>query len=244
VKRLLRAVLVAVFLLGLAGIAYAAPAAIFTNRVTGQRAFVDPVVSPGQPSSHEHSFYGAGPTVTPDTDTSDEFRALPTTWVETDNHTGFWIPTLYEDGQPVPPSTKHGLFYYQPVSGTEQVPPEGTKGVTHEVGYRCGFGGGTITNLPPSSCSSGEFVISGFFRASRDFGLTQPFPKIRFFLRFNTGPTLGRLTIGSPDGGLPGAVTMDDIHADYFFGWDRAAFERFLVRCVRPGTACGTDPNV
>jgi hypothetical protein len=244
-KRLVRAVLVAVFMVGMALPALAAPAAIFTNRVTGQRAYVDPIVSPGQQSSHEHCFYGAGPTVTPDTDTSAEFRALPTTWVETDNRTGVWIPCLYEDGQPVPPATtKHGLFYYQPVSGTEQVPPENTAGVTHEVGYRCGFGGGTITNLPPSSCSSGEFVISGFFRASRDFGLTQPFPTIRFFLRFNTGPSLGRLTIGSPNGGLSGAMTMDDIHADYFFGWDRAAFQRFLNNCVIPGNACGTDPSV
>jgi hypothetical protein len=241
-KRLVLALALVAFL---ASPAFAAPAAIFTASSTGQRAFVDPIVSPGQSSSHEHCFYGAGPTVTPDTDTSAEFRALPTTWVETDNHTGVWIPCLYEDGQPVPPrSDKHGLFYYQPVSGTEQVPPDNTAGVTNEVGYRCGFGGGTVTNLPPSSCSSGEFVISGFFRAGRDFGLTAPFPTIRFFLRFNTGPTLGRITLGSPDGGLPGAVTPDDIHADYFWAWDRAAFQRFLNQCVIPGNACGTNPSV
>jgi hypothetical protein len=242
-KKLALLVVTTAILLVTALPAHAAPAAIFTAQSTGQRAFIDPIVSPGQPSPHEHCFYGAVGVA--QTETSASLRAKPTTWVETDNHTGVWIPCLYEDGQPIPPATsKNALFYYQPVSGTEQVPPDNTAGVTDEVGYRCGFGGGTVTNLPPSSCSSGEFVISGIFRASRDFGLSEPFPTIRFFLRFNTGPTLGRLTIGSPDGGLPGAMTMDNIHADYFWAWDPAAFQRFLNQCVIPGNACGTNPNV
>jgi hypothetical protein len=228
--------------------AEAAPAAILTVSQTTQACErVDPIVSPGTASAHPHKFYGAGSAaqpVTSNTTTSAQFRALPSTWTRASNHSGFWIPCLYEDGVLVPPSTKAGLFYYQPVSGTEQVPPENTKGVTHEVGYRCGFGGGTVTNLPPATCPSGEFVISGFFRASRDLGLSVPYPTIRFFLRFNTGPTLGRLTLGTPAGGEPGAMTMDDIHADYFFAHDRAKFQAFLNQCVIPGASCGTDPAV
>ena len=236
----LAAAMVAVF----ATMALAAPAAIFTARPTGQRAFVDPVVAPGMRSSHEHCFYGA---VGVDmTETSASLRAKPTTWVEQSNHSGFWIPCIYEDGRLLPvKSTKPLLFYYQPVAGTEMVPPENTKGVTQEVGYRCGFGGGTVTNLPPVTCDSGDLSVVGFFRAPRDLGLTQPFPQIRFFARFDIGPgRVGNITVGGPVAGVNGAMGPDTIHADYFWAWDRAAFENFLARCVRPGAACGTDPSV
>jgi hypothetical protein len=228
----------------LAPTALAAPAAILTVSRTSQGCdHVDPIVAPGGASMHGHQFYGAGSLaqpVTPTTDTSAKFRALPSTWTRTSNHSGFWIPCLFEDGQLVPPSRIAGLFYYQSVSGTEQLPPDGTSGVTQEVGYRCGFGGGAVYDLPPATCPSGEFNITGFFRAARDFHLTQPYPQIRFFIRFNTGPTLGRLTLGSPTGEIP----LDAVHADYFFGHDRTKFQAFLNQCVIPGVACGRDPAV
>ena len=229
--------------------AVAAPAGILTTGATTQPCTaVDPIVSPGQPSGHPHKFYGAGSAqqpVTANTVTSDGFRSLPSTWTRSSNHTGFWIPCLYLNGQLVPVSSIPGLFYYQPVSGTEQLPPDNTAGVTQEVGWRCGFGGGTITNLPPASCPSGELVISGFFRASRDFGLSTPFPTIRFFLRFRAVYGAGdRLTLGTPSGTGAGSVALDDVHADYFFAHDRVEFQQFLDQCVIPGRACGRDPAV
>lgn len=246
-KKLKRTILALLFSLSLVSLiakpAQAAPAAIFTASSTGQRGFIDPIVSPGVRSAHEHCFYGAIGVGTVETSTS--LRMKSTTWVTQNNHSGFWIPCLYEEGRLLPVrTTKPLLFYYQPVSGTEQVPPDDTAGVTHEVGYRCGFGGGTVTPLPPTTCPSGEFVVSGFFRASRDLGLTQPFPQIRFFIRFNTGPTLGRITLGGPVAGVDGARGPETIHADYLWAWDRDVFERFLTKCVRPGIACGTDPVI
>jgi hypothetical protein len=235
--------LVVLPILWMATVAYAAPAAIFTASATGQRAFIDPIVAPGVRSAHEHCFYGAVGVET--IETSADLRTKPTTWVETDNHSGFWIPCVYEDGKLLPTNTnKPLLFYYQSVSGTEQVPPENTAGVTHEVGYRCGNSGGTVTPLPPASCPSGEFNVVGFFRASRDLGLTEPFPKIRFFVRLNSGPTLGKITLGGPAAGVDGAMGPETIHADYFWAWDRAAFQRFLNNCVIPGIACGKNPDV
>lgn len=229
--------------LWLAPRAWAAPAGLFTATVTGQRDFVDPIVSPGTRSAHEHCFYGAVGVET--VETSADLRSKPTTWVQQANHSGFWIPCVYEDGRLLPTNTtKPLLFYYQSVNGTERVPPENTAGVTHEVGYRCGNGGGTVTPLPPANCSSGEFNVVGFFRAPRDLGLTEPFPQIRFFVRLNSGPTLGRITLGGPVAGVDGATGPETIHADYFWAWDRAAFQRFLDRCVIPAVACGQNPAV
>jgi hypothetical protein len=228
----------------LATTAFAAPAGIFTASSTGQRDFIDPIVSPGTRSAHQHCFYGAKDVQT--VETSESLRRKGTTWVETDNHTGVWIPCIYEDGRLLQPATtKHALLYYQPVPGTEQVPPENTGGVTHEVGYRCGTGGGTITRLPPTTCDAGILVVSGFFRAARDFGLTESFPDIRFFIRLNVGKgVVGNITLGGPVAGVDGAAGPETAHADYLWAWDRAAFERFLVNCVRPARACGTNPNV
>src|SRR5438132_5381702 len=133
-KRL--AILLAVLSLSiyLAPNASAAPAAIFTASSTGQRGHIDPIVSPGAPSAHEHCFYGAVGVDT--TETSADLRTKPSTWVETGNHTAIWIPCVYEDGVLLQPLTsKHILAYYQPVSCTEQEPPDDTAGVTHEYGY-------------------------------------------------------------------------------------------------------------
>lgn len=221
--------------------AKAAPAAILTTQQTTQACEpVDPIVSPGQTSAHPHKFYGAGSAanpVTPFTDTSAEFRQLPSVWTRTSNHSGFWVPCLFKNGVPVPPSSIAGLFYYQ-LQSNAQVPPENMKGVTQEVGYRCGFGGGTVTNLPPASCGSGEFVISGFFRGDRDFGVSN-FGNIRFFLRFNMPYGAGDvITLGTPQGAVP----LDAVHADYIFAHDRVKFQNFINQCA--GVGCGRDPAV
>jgi hypothetical protein len=241
--RLLRAVLVGVFLLGTATVAYAAPAAIFTASSTGQRDFIDPIVSPGQRSAHEHCFYGAVPVHM--TETSEELRGHGTTWVETDNHSAIWIPCVYENGNLLGPySAKHLLAYYKSGPGTECVPPENMAGVTHEYGYRGQTGGGSFSPNPPASTSQGVLVINLMFRGSRDFGVSC-FPTIEVFIRLNVGSgAVGNITLGGPVAGVDGAAGPTTMHGDYFWAWDRAAFERFLNQCVRPGVACGTDPNV
>lgn len=224
--------------------ALAAPAAIFTSDFAGGPRRVDPIVSPGTESAHEHCFYGVEGVTS--VETSASLREKPSTWVEQDNHSAFWIPCVYQNGKLLEPATRfHALLYYQPVRGEEQVPPENTAGVTHETGYRCGTGGGTITKLPPTTCDKGVLVVSGFFRGERDLGLTEPFPKVRFFVRLKiaNGP-VGNITLGGPVAGVNGATGPETLHADYFWGWDRDAFERFLEDCVRPGEACGKNPDV
>lgn len=223
--------------------ALAAPAAIFTASSTGQRGFIDPIVSPGARSAHEHCFYGAVGVET--VETSASLRTKPTTWVEQDNHTAIWIPCVYEDGRLLQPySAKHILAYYKPVSGTECVPPDNTAGVSREYGYRGQIGGGSFSALPPATSNDGSLVITLFFRGARDLGVAC-FPTVQVYIRLNVGAgPIGNITIGGPVAGVDGATGPEQMHGDYFFGWDRDAFQRFLNTCVIPGLACGKDPNV
>jgi hypothetical protein len=241
-KRIVAALLAAVFVIVTPGVANAAPAAIFTASSTGQRGHVDPIVAPGARSAHEHCFYGAVGVET--VETSADLRSKPTTWVEQANHTGIWIPCIYEDGNLVQPATsKHLLAYYKPVSCVEQVPPENTAGVTHEYGYRNTIGGGAFSPTPPASSSSGYLVVTLFWRAARDLPGAGCFPTVQAYIRLaiGTGP-IGNITLGGPVEGVDGALGPTTMHGDYFWAWDRAVFENFLATCVRPGKACGTNP--
>jgi len=224
--------------------AQAAPSAIFTASSTGQRGHIDPIVAPGVRSAHEHCFYGAVGVA--ETETSADLRTKPTTWVEQGNHTGIWIPCLYENGTLVQPATtKHLLAYYKPVSCVEQVPPENTAGVTHEYGYRNTIGGGAFSLTPPASSSSGYLVVTLFWRADRDLPGAGCFPTVQAYIRLaiGTGP-IGNITLGGPVNGVDGALGPTTMHGDYFWAWDRDVFERFLANCVRVNKACGTNPAV
>lgn len=168
----------------------ARPGAIFSGQFTGQRANIDPIVSPGGTSAHEHTFYGA--VGVDSTETSAELRAKPTTWAETSNHTATWLPTVKEDGVVLKPGTtssgggKHVLIYYRcvfssSVCASMQAFPEDTRiiegnaNATSEAtnpafqgglgGFRCGTGGGTFYPRPPATCDSGVLVISFTFGA-------------------------------------------------------------------------------
>jgi uncharacterized protein DUF1996 len=244
VKRLAVLVFVAAALLVTALPAAAAPAAIITASSTGQRGFVDPIVSPGARSAHEHCFYGAvGVT---ETETSASLRAKPSTWAVAGNHTGVWIPCVYEDGHLLQPATsKHILLYYKPVSCNEQVPPENTAGVSREYGYRNTTGGGSFSPNVPASSSSGYLVITLHWRADRDLPGAGCFPTIQAYIRLNVGVgPIGNITLGGPVEGVDGAMGPTSMHGDYMWAWDRDVFERFLAKCVRPGVACGTNPTL
>lgn len=240
-KRLIAATAVALALLGVgAAVAVGAPS-IRTAQSTGQHERVDPIVSPGQQSAHEHCFYGAVPVTS--VETSDHLRGQGSTWkVPSTNHTAIWIPCPYEDGQRlIPSTTKHLLAYYKPISGTECVPPDNMAGVTQEGGWRRQTGGGSFSDAVPAG-DGNTIVASVTWRGARDFGVSC-FPTVQAYIRFTRphGGPLGTITIGGPRLGVDGALGAETLHGDYFFGWDRAAFERFLARCIRPGVQCATD---
>lgn len=242
-KHFLRTFIALFILLSIATAAYAAPSAIFTGDETGEAPrHVDPIVSPGARSAHEHCFYGA--TGVEPVETSASLRTKATTWDVKANHTGVWIPCVYEDGRLLRQFSQHGILaYYKPISGTECVPPDDMGGVTREGGYRGQIGGGSFSSTPPANSSDGALVITLIFRGARDFGVGC-FPTVQVYIRLNVGAgPIGRITLGGPVAGVDGATGPETLHGDYLFGWDRAAFERFLAACVRPGIACGKNPQ-
>lgn len=227
-----------------------APGAIFTCNATGQYARVDPIVSEGTTSAHEHAFFGARGVET--TETTADLRSKPTSCVETNNHTGYWMPSVYRNGVRLLPATsKHLLIYYRcKVSNCAQVPslPDdfhlvaGNSGATTASanpvldpdlgGWRCGTGGGQFAATPPATCSA-KVLVAGVTFPSQN-GL-----RIQMYFRWQLPSTdVGTITLGDI-GASP--ITL---HADYFFGWDRAAFENFMDRCIRASVACPTNVNV
>ncbi len=245
---------IAVLLAALAALVFApaalsAPAAILTGQFTGQRAFNDPIVSPGERSAHEHCFYGVRPVNQTETEATLKDADHSSTWAVGSNRTAVWIPCVYEDGQPLEPyvggQQRDILAYYQSINGTECQPPQnGAEGVTHEVDWRGELNSGTITDLPPARSVDGSLVAVGFFRGARDLGVSC-FPTVKFYIRFGTlhgaGP-IGNITLGGPVAGVDGAAGAATMHADYKFAHDRDYFQRLLDRCLIPGTACGKNP--
>lgn len=117
-------------------------------------------------------------------------------------------------------------------------------------GWRCGTGGGAFSSVPPATCNSGVLVASVTFgncllangtlspavNSTCTAAGGEPIARIQQYFRFWVGTgAVGTITIG---GGLPAY----QLHADYLFGWDLAAFESFLDKCIRVSVDCGTNP--
>jgi hypothetical protein len=64
------------------------------------------------------------------------------------------------------------------------------------------------------------------------------FPRVEQFFRFYVGSA--HIGDGLELGGHPWYTA----HADYFFGWDRSNFERFMDECIRVNLACPTNIDV
>ena len=239
-------ILALVVALAASAAAYAAPAAILTAKFTGQVGFFDPIVAPGGVSSHEHCGYGVSPINTVENEASLRDSSHVGTWALAENRTAIWIPCVYEDGVRLKPfvggQQRDLLAYYQPISGTECMPPQNMQGVTHElIGWRGTLNSGTITLDPPANSTDGSLVAIVKFRGARDFGVAC-FPDVKVYFRFQVGAgPIGRITIGGPNGG-PGAETPREFHADYMFAHDRTYFQKFLDRCIIPAVACGKNP--
>ena len=235
----MKKLLLAVAFLGVtATTALAAPAGIFSGDESAQVEHVDPIVSPGVRSAHEHCFFGGTPVAT--VETSEGLRGKATTMDVQTNHTAIWFPCVYEDGILLRQATQHGvLVYYKPVAGTEVIFPEDFGSVTRRYGYRCGTGGGSFSLLPPATCTAGVLVVTLIW----DFPENPLFPTAQAYIRLNVGSgPVGSITLGGPVLDVDGAHGPETMHGDYFFGHDRAAYQRFLDACVIPGLACGRNP--
>lgn len=268
-----RMLLTGLLLVVMAPQALAAPAGIFTATATGQVAYVDPVVSPGETSAHEHVFFGAHPVHL--TETSAELRTHATTFVIQENHSAFWMPSVQNFGVTLSPATtKPGLVYYicrhnsticasinwfpedfGVVEGnanatTASQNPTFRNGLS---GWRCGIGGGTVTPNPPATCSDtlvanvtmGNCLLrTGVMSDAVNSNCTSVGgTPIVRIQQFFRWDVRGGSDALSITLGNEGNPAVS-LHSDYFSGAEVAWSERFLNKCVRPKVGCGTNPVV
>jgi hypothetical protein len=222
------------------------------------RAQVDPIVSPGIQSDHEHTFTGNDTTGADSTYST--MVGATTTCADRDDTAGYWFPTLRRpDGTPVTPIFSFAYYKNLPVRyGTTQAfPPDfrliagGLANPSHTF-WDCfntggkfstppvcsGWGNYLVTRVQFPSCWDGVNLDSQDHRSHMAYGTSSScpaafpvkLPRINFFVRW------------CENCGGPGYVFSDGttvMHADFWNTWRQSALEALVVRCLNAGINCG-----
>jgi hypothetical protein len=235
----------------------------------------DPLVYPMQPgASHLHDFVGG---LTTDAfSTPNSVRAGGTCSGTQGDTVAEWTPRLTSSvkGSIVPSAgqDRDVLTYYRNPSGILNVQPfpdgfgmilgnshatspeDSSAIVGHHLEWKCGPGGATKFPSPPSSCSSGHYLVAVFtfpqfwdgvessaatqlshMSYTHDSAHPIILPRLQIFVRYSvlTG-SFGTISLASGPW-----YTM---HIDYWNTWNASAFNSLLARCMNSGVDCGTDP--
>jgi hypothetical protein len=138
------------------------------------RAGDDPIVRPGQPgASHVHEFFGNTSTNAYSTLTS--LRAAGTTCDPVADRSAYWVPTLYQNGQAVPPQSVR--IYYQGITDRANVRP-------FPQGLRMVVGNPLATG--PDQNPAARWSCVGQSQSSRDFLACPAGSKLETYLDFPT----------------------------------------------------------
>ena len=230
-------------------------------------AQVDPIVAPGPPgtlSDHEHDFLAAR-TVSSDS-TFDSMRIGGTTCPLSADTAGYWVPSLYKNGQKIQP--KHMLVYYRAPAGAlvrafpsdlrviaggdTRTPPAPTRKQL-SLSWACSDSAPFYTQ--PPNCGSNKLKAHVHFPDCWD-GLTLDPGDHRSHLVYASGkicpsshpvllPRLSmHITYGISDG--TGATLTSDhdqpngtqLHADFWNTWDQSVLEFLVDRCLNAGKSC------
>jgi hypothetical protein len=220
----------------------------------------DPLVFPGKPgASHDHTFFGnVGISAY---STADSLAGVASSCAHNDR-SAYWIPTLYQNGKPINPSSMIA-YYENRFSGGAQVetfPPGfamifGNKNATTvaQLNVHITFGCGGNTQLGsevPASCPSGSIQVRFMWPSCWDGQLggdaashmsfapggacTAKFP--------HRMPTI-RTNIVYPVGTTTGTLAFSSgsvysVHEDFFNGWDPAVLQGLVTDCLNAGKAC------
>lgn len=211
---------------------------------------VDPLLFPGQPgASHMHQFFGC-------------YGASENTTVKNLCYSGtscrpaldgslYWVPTLIQNGQHLPPSRTR--FYYHSFFGFSQVQtfPRGFSMVARK--YKWGCQGGSASGATAPTCGSGESleVLVNYPDCWNGKDLISPptymthvtyskadkcpadFPVLIPRLQFKiTYPTRGGPGITLSSG------STNTAHGDFINGWNDDAFRYRVIRCLRANQKC------
>ena len=217
---------------------------------------IDPIVSPGATSAHEHTFFGGR--VYPRT-TRTSLLHSGTTCQAKGDHSGYWAPTVIgKDGKRILPA--ESIAYWRPANvldpaNATQPTPKGLEIVTEhgaEYSWACVNGGGDGgTPYPyPRTCGDGararllvRFPDCANAATSPDHmshmayanGRTcpagmHPVLGLKMVVRFHPGAKMSGAQLSS---GRPNTV-----HADFMEAFRRGSLNNTMQKCVRDGSGC------
>jgi hypothetical protein len=223
----------------------------------------DPIVKPDQPgASHSHDFFG---NVT--TDAATTLASLSkggTTCVDRKDHSGYWVPSLTVNGQPVQP--RFANVYYQsagkPYKSIKTI-PRGLKVVAGNAmaiapqgidiaSWNCGPDEDTaLTSAPPTCASSTLTLHIDFPDCWNGKTLDSADHKSHLAYHGRRGqcpagfpvpiPRL-RVNVHYPTKGGSGVALASggqySGHADFFNAWVPSELQRLVHTCINAGKIC------
>lgn len=190
-----------------------------------RRERIDPLVAPGRPSSHFHTFFGAK-FVTPLRDV--ELARSQGSTCEFSGDTGaYWIPVLYDrSGQPIDPVQVLVYYRHDASRGRVVAHPQDHGIIATDYSWMCEDSDNFRT---PPDCRdkfrhpNGAGLRIVFDSERIDGGST---PRVAFNIRYGqlnlTGANLGRNTDG----------TLVAEHGDFWNTWHQPSYETLVNRCL------------
>jgi hypothetical protein len=226
-----RAIILAFALVGV--LALPAQARFQVRCFTSHVATVDPIVSPGTASAHEHEFFGNRST---NKDSTYASMVVARTNCSTSADTAaYWTPTVYKGDRIV--LAKSLLIYYRGDKDGDEVthpfPPD-LRIVSDRV--RFGAGGDDKLRVTFPGCWDGVHLDSPDHRSHMAFGgadcpASHPVrvPAITEVFRYDESVSGGRLSSGDFSTG----------HADFWNTWQQAELAALVNRCLNVEIDCG-----
>ena len=235
-----------------------------TNCVFSHSLPDDPIVHPGVPgASHMHNFFGNVSTNASSTLAS--LSASGTTCDIPQDHSGYWVPSLFFNGAPVVPTTAQ-VYYRDKVGGALETPPAGleivmgnAKATTFQndlahIAWTCS-GAGMPGSATPPQCPAGSVLKmrirfpdcwDGVHLDSTDH-LSHMAESVNNACPAGHPVPLPQvnLEVKYPPGiDGRGTVTLASgsyysEHGDWFNAWTPATLNLLVTRCINAGIDCG-----
>lgn len=230
----------------------------------------DPIIFPNLPgASHMHSFFGS--TVTNAYSTAEQLLNANSNCNPSIDKSSYWIPTLYQDDQPVEPVT--GIFYYlgegvrdDLIAQTQPLP----------FGLRIVAGNAKATGPADNTISRWSCLHAGHVGSSPDFVNCPAGTMLESYLDFphcwdgrnldstdhkshmaypvnNACPASHPVVVPKlrqvmryPVNGAPARLRLASgggytMHGDFFNAWPVEEMARRVNDCIRPIIKCGVD---
>ena len=228
----------------------------------------DPIVFPGKAgASHSHDFFGS--TGIDAATTAASLRANRTTCSFKGDHSGYWVPSLRGPSGALVQPTEMRVYYRggdRQAAELQKFPPgvkdlqgdsRNTSPSNYAATYRCDSGALTGPYIPVTCAGNSGFEASYYFpfcatgetdnathRTLVGKALPCPDPQLsvlqmQVIVSYPREAVGGRLVSDEPVDAAGGLTS----HADFFDGWNPAALDMVLDRCIRPNAECRVDED-